>query len=128
MQKVEGSNPFSRSPESLAFAGLSEFLAGPPGARLGHFPRLLSLHCLNRGFLAPPGGPPRACDPASETASTWPRAALAAPGRWGPSAARSGAARVLSSGGARLAPRKEPEGLVGRATQHQLKLLGVRSA
>ena len=26
MQKVEGSNPFSRSPESPAFAGLSAFL------------------------------------------------------------------------------------------------------
>ena len=34
MQKVEGSNPFSRSPESLAFAGLSAFLGATEADRL----------------------------------------------------------------------------------------------
>ena len=36
MQKVEGSNPFSRSPESPTFAGLSAFPGRLRDARLGH--------------------------------------------------------------------------------------------
>jgi hypothetical protein len=93
MQKVEGSNPFSRSPKSLAFAGLSAPWAGPPDARVGHFPRLLSLHCLNRGFLAPPGGPHVRAILLPETASTPPPGRTRS-GRWGPSAARRASCRA----------------------------------
>jgi hypothetical protein len=51
----ESLQPLSGKPPHLR--GFPRSWAGPPDARLGHFPRLLSLHCLNRGFLASPGGP-----------------------------------------------------------------------
>jgi hypothetical protein len=108
MQKVEGSNPFSRSSDSLAFAGLSR------------------AYCLFiRGFLAPPGGPTgvRSCfrtcvDPAP--GRHWQRPGGGDLGR----AKRRGEAPVERGCGAPVAPRKEPVGLVGRATQYQLELLG----
>src|SRR5829696_1456743 len=59
MQKVEGANPFSRSQESHAFAGLSAFLAGPPDAPPRPFPApiptLGKMYTDDRAGMPPPG-------------------------------------------------------------------------
>jgi hypothetical protein len=54
MQKVEGSNPFSRSPEAPHLRGFSRSWTGPRDARLGNFRRLLSLFIVCRGPARPP--------------------------------------------------------------------------
>ena len=98
-RKVEGFR------KALHLRGFPRSWAGAPDARLGHFPRLLSLHCLNRGFLASPGGPVRACDPASETGSTRPPGALAAPGDGDVSGAKRRGARPVERGCGARAPK-----------------------
>jgi hypothetical protein len=60
--------------------GFPRSWAGPREALLGHFPRLLSLHCLNRGFLALPGGPRLRAILRPKLRRPGPRAPLAAPG------------------------------------------------
>jgi hypothetical protein len=65
MQKVEGSNPFSRSPESLAFAGLSAFLGRTSRRPRRPFPTPLVSSLSKPRVPCTTGRPPRACDPAS---------------------------------------------------------------